>query len=384
MGAVGLKTYIWNNALKSIVLLACFPVLILAVTYAVALIVVAMDDPSVGRGLVDAAHLLPQLVPIALAATAAWYVIAWFIHQPLIAAATGARRVSRQEEPRLYNLVENLAISRGLPVPAVRIVETDALNAYASGIRKGNYSITVTRGLLENLDDNELQAVLGHEMTHIINGDVRLLVVCTIFVGIVSLGAELLIRAFGWGGFWMPLPMGGRRSRDDRRGGGGGGGALVLILIAVAIFIVARLLALLLRLALSRRREFMADAGSVELTKNPDAMIMALRKIEGRSTIPRVPGEVREMFFDNALRSGIEGLFATHPPVEARVAALVRYAGGHDPGPLALPPPGAAQLPGGVLPQRRGPWAQQRGPWARPRRGPWGGQEDSDRRGPWG
>jgi heat shock protein HtpX len=359
MGSVGLKTYIWNNALKSVLLLAGFPVLVLAITYAVALILVSVEDPTVEQGLRDAWASMPELIPIALVATAIWYVIAWFAHQPLIAATTGAHAITRAEEPRLYNIVENLCISRGLPVPAIRIVETEALNAYASGVRKGNYSVTVMRGLLDHLDDRELEGVLAHEMTHIRNGDVRLLVISTIFVGIVSLAGELIIRSFGWGGFWFP---GGRRwgrSREDgeRRGGGG---AIILILIAIAIFLVARFLAIILRLALSRKRELLADAGAVELTKDPDALIAALRKIEGRSDMPRVPGDIREMFFDNAIKSGFERLFATHPPIEARVDALVRYAGGHDPGPLPLALP-SAEAPPSFIPAE-GPWGR-RSPW---------------------
>jgi heat shock protein HtpX len=363
MGSVGLKTHIWNNLWKSVLLLAGFPVLMLAVVYAVALIIVAMDNPSVEVGLVQAERMLPELIPIALVVTAAWYVIAWFIHQPLIAATTGAERVSRTEEPRLYNIVENLCISRGLTVPSIRIVETDALNAYASGVRRSNYCVTATRGLLDNLNDQELEAVLAHEMTHIRNGDVRLLVIATIFVGIVSLGGELIIRSFGWGGWWFPAGRRFRRSRDDGEGRGGGGGAIILILIAVAIFLVARLLAIVLRLALSRKREILADAGSAELTKNPDALIMALRKIEGRSDIPRVPGDIREMFFDNAIKNGFERLFATHPPIQVRIDALVRYAGGHDPGPLTLAPPGQPDAPAGMaIPAAEGPWGR-RGPW---------------------
>ncbi|HVV92340.1 MAG TPA: M48 family metallopeptidase [Hyphomicrobiales bacterium] len=364
MGSVGLKTHIWNNLLKSVLLLAGFPVLVLAVTYAVALLLVSGQDPTVGEGLDEAARLMPHLIPIALIATAIWYVIAWFVHQPLIAATTGAQSVTRAEEPRLYNLVENLCISRGLTVPSIRIVETDALNAYASGVRKGNYCVTATRGLLDALDDRELEAVLAHEMTHIRNGDVRLLVIATIFVGIVSLGGELIIRSFGWGGWWFPSGRRWGRSRDDgeRRGGGG---AIILILIAVAIFLVARLLAIVLRLALSRKRELLADAGSVELTKDPDALITALRKIEGRSDIPRVPGDIREMFFDNAIRNGFERLFATHPPIQVRIDALVRYAGGHDPGPLPLAPPPAPETPDAPP-----SFIPAEGPWGR--RGPWG------------
>ena len=205
-------------------------------------------------------------------------------------------------------------------MPRLRIIETDARNAFASGVRKGQYSITVTRGLMNALDDAELEAVLGHELTHIENRDVQLLVVSAVFVGIISLVGDLLIRA--------PRALLWSTSRGSGGGGGGGGaaaapraaaagaaggggGAIVLILIAVAIFIIARLLAIALSFALSRKREFLADAGSVELTKDPDAMISALRKIAGHSEV-HAPAQVQEMFLDHPRQPGSA---ASSPPI---------------------------------------------------------------------
>src|SRR5690606_28094584 len=208
-------------------------------------------------------------------------------------------KIERSSAPRLYNMVENLAISRGRPIPSIRIIETPVLNAYASGVRREHYAITVTRGLLDTLDDGELEAVLAHEMTHIINRDVQLIMVAAIFADIVSLGGDLLMRGFFRGGvrYRPTYRTGGSNSSPGK--GGGGGGAMVLILIAIAIFIIARLSALALRLAISRRREYMADAGAVELTKNPDAMISALRKIENRSELGAIPGQVEALFIDS-------------------------------------------------------------------------------------
>jgi heat shock protein HtpX len=169
---------------------------------------------------------------------------------------------------------------------------------------------------------------------------------------------------YGGGGGGWSTGGGGSRSRSR---GGGGGGLIILILIAVAIFIVARLLAIALRFAMSRKREFLADAGSVELTKNPDAMISALRKIEGRSEIA-APAQIQEMFLDHPRQSGIGSLFATHPSVDARVANLVRFAGGHDPGPIAALP---AAEPEAAAPEAPAdgphPWGEAvPGPWDRP------------------
>jgi heat shock protein HtpX len=326
----------------------------------------------VADGIANAIALIPSLAPVAVIASLVWFAIAYFANQWIIDAATGAEEVSRASEPRLWNLLENLCISRGLRVPALRIIEDNALNAYASGIREGRYSITVTRGLLEALDDAELEAVLGHELTHIRNRDVQLLVVCAVFVGIISLVADILFRSPSFfangGGGWSG--GGGYRGGSSRREsrGGGGGGAIILILIAIAIFILARVLAVALRMAVSRKREFLADAGSVDLTKNPDAMISALRKIEGRSAL-EAPAQIKPMFIDLPVGAGLSGLFATHPSIEARVKALVEYAGGHDPGPMPLPSP--ATLPPAHAPSATatgGPWGQRHhpGPWDHP------------------
>jgi heat shock protein HtpX len=223
-------------------------------------------------------------------------------------------------------------------------MESDALNAFASGLNQRQYSITVTSGLLANLDDAELEAVLGHELTHIRNGDVRMLVIAVIIAGVIGFFAELIFRLMFQSGFRYG---GGRSGGSDR----GKGGAAVAIVIAVVLVAVAWLLSIVIRFALSRRREYLADAGSVELTKNPDAMIMALRKIENRGELEGATSAVMEMCVDNP-REGFADLFATHPSIDRRVAALVAHAGGHDPGPLALPPP--------KEPGQPGPWDEAR------------------------
>jgi heat shock protein HtpX len=216
------------------------------------------------------------------------------------------------------------------------MMESDALNAFATGLNEKQYSVTVTTGLLARLDDPEVEAVLGHELTHIRNGDVRLLVIAVIIAGVISFFAELVFRALFQGGFsWR----GSRGSSSSERGKGGAGAA---VLIALALIAIAWLLSIVIRFALSRQREFLADAGSVELTKNPDAMISALRKIENRGELEGSTSAVMEMCVDNP-RSEFADLFATHPSIDARVEALVKFAGGHDPGPLALPEPADEQ-----------------------------------------
>ena len=327
MAAYGLYTHIQSNRRRSIALLVGLFVLVYVMVYAGALVAEALSvNADLNTLLRLAWNDLIRASPVATVGTAAWIAIAYYFHQSMIDALTGGREVTRTEQPRLYNLLENLCISRGITMPKLKIMESDALNAFSTGMNEKQYSITVTTGLLAILDDAEVEAVLGHELTHIRNGDVRMMVIAVIIAGVISFFAELVARLWFYNGFSFG------RSRDRE---GGGSGAGFAILIAVALLVVAYVLSFLIRLALSREREYLADAGSVELTKNPDAMISALRKIEGRGELPGATSAVMEMCVDNP-REGFGELFDTHPTVENRVAALVKYAGGHDPGPIAL------------------------------------------------
>ncbi len=362
MAAYGLYSHIESNRRRSLALLIGLFLLVYALVYAGALTAEALSvNADVGTLLRRAFSDLIAAAPLATLGTALWVVIAYFFHQNMIDAVTGGREVTRAEAPRLYNILENLCISRGITMPKLKVMQSDALNAFATGMNQKQYSITVTSGLLNLLDDAEIEAVLGHELTHIRNGDVRMMVVAVVIAGAISFVAELVFRLWFYNGFSLR----GSRSSDER--GGGGGGAGVAILIAVALLVVAYALSFIIRLALSRSRESLADAGSVELTHNPDAMISALRKIEGRGELPGATSAVMEMCVDNP-REGFGELFDTHPTVESRVAALVKFAGGHDPGPIALPPPAreAGAPSNAEEPAATGPW----GPAAEP--GPWG------------
>ncbi len=350
MGAFGLKTHIWNNNLASIFLLAMFPVLLLLIAYALTLLFTAGSYADTGTAMREAMYQMPVIAPFAVAAAGIWFGIAWMGHSAMIDAAVGAKSLTRQDNPQLYNMLENLCVSRGMPMPRLKIVETDAMNAFATGLSDKRASITFTRGLLDRLNRDEVEAVMAHELTHVRNKDIRLLVIAIIFVGIISFVGEMLVR----GMFYSSMGRrGGGRRGGGQRGGGKGGGAVILI--AIAIMVVAYTLAILIRFAMSRRREYLADAGAVELTKNPDAMITALRKISGSAPVQNAPGMVREMFLHHP-KADFMDMFATHPPIEKRIAALVQYAGGRDPGPGA-PPPAAAS-------QDDGPWgARPAGPW---------------------
>ena len=336
MAAYGLYTHIQSNKRRSIALLIGLFVLVYLLVYAGALVGEALTsdaplDELMRAALRDALYAAPW----ATLGTALWILIAYKFHQAMIDAVTGGREVTRQEEPRLYNLLENLCISRGITMPKLKVIEDDSLNAFATGMNAKQYSITVTSGLINSLDDAEIESVLGHELTHIRNGDVRMLVIAVIIAGVIAFFAELVFRLMFQGGVsWRSS-----RSDGDRKGAG------VAILIALVLIAIAWVLSIVIRFALSRQREYLADSGSVEL--------------EGRGELPGATSAVMEMCIDNP-RGGFSNIFDTHPPVDARVAALVKFAGGHDPGPLALPEPGetaaAEETESGDQPGPGGPW----------------------------
>jgi heat shock protein HtpX len=359
MAAYGLYSHIQSNRRRSIALLVGLFFLVYLFVYAGALTAEALSVNADIDVLMQLAWRdLIAAAPLATLGTALWVAVAYYFHQSMIDAITGGREVTRTQQPRLYNLLENLCISRGITMPKLKVMDSDALNAFATGMNEKQYSITVTSSLLNSLDDAEIESVLGHELTHIRNGDVRMMVIAVIIAGAISFFAELFFRLWFYGGFRGP------RSSEERRGGGAG----LAILIAIALIVVAYVLSFVIRLALSRSRELLADAGSVELTKNPDAMISALRKIEGRGELPGATSAVMEMCIDNP-REGFGELFDTHPSVDTRVAALVKFAGGHDPGPIALPSPESEAAV--VDSAETGPWGPpaQSGPWNPPQRG---------------
>jgi heat shock protein HtpX len=360
--ALGLSTYRWNNNIKSVLLLLAFPLLLLALVgvifYAFGWVSIQPPHNAIDPNLLRSFGLDPNSCrswaytealknftvcrpfdfavsaiyawwPMITGICAVWVLVGYFFNDNIIHMATGAKAVTRTENPKLYNTLENLCISRGLKTPNLYIIDTDAMNAYASGIDQKSFAITVTSGLLQRLDDKEVEAVLGHELTHIINRDCRLLIVTIVFVGMISFAAQLLWRSL------RVMSYGRSNSKN------GGAAILIFILIAAVASAIGYMLALVLRFALSRRREYLADAGSVELTKNPEALISALKKISCNCDVPHVPSEVRQMFIENppSLLGG-EGLFCTHPPIAARIHVLEEL-GGLPP----TPPSGHSVIP---------------------------------------
>lgn len=346
--AFGLYTHMRNNRWRSAFLIAGLFVLVLLVTFAFVLIIDGQTRPgSLSDHLGYAVRQTVIYAPIAFALTGLWVLIGFGANTAMIAWASGSGEVSRESDPTLYRLVENLCISRGMAVPKLAIIETDALNAFASGVNEKQYTITVTRGLLNALNEAELEAVLAHELTHIRNGDVKLMIIAVLIAGVVSFFGEMMVR----GQRFSNVQVTHRGSDGEGRGRGGGGAA---VLIGIAILVVAWFLSVVIRFALSRSREYLADAGAVELTKNPDAMISALLKISGRADIPGVPSGIMDMCIEND-PDDFGDIFATHPSISKRVQALQAYAGGRMP---PSPPRISQREPLPNLVERRGPWGR--------------------------
>src|ERR1700722_14199450 len=235
MAAYGLYSHIQSNRRRSIALLIGLFFMVYLLVYAGALAAEALSVPADVDTLLQLALAdTIKATPFATIGTVLWIVIAYYFHQSMIDALTGGREVQRTEQPRLYNILENLCISRGITMPKLKIIDGDELNAFATGMNARQYSITVTTGLLNRLNDAEIESVLGHELTHIRNGDVRMMVIAVIIAGIVSFFAELVFRLFFYKGFSS------RGGRSD--GGRKGGGAALAILIAIGLLAVAYLL----------------------------------------------------------------------------------------------------------------------------------------------
>jgi heat shock protein HtpX len=310
---IGIQSQITRNNRMSVVFLLAFPALILATVYAF-LLFIGQDEEGVNFDAVN--DLFVNAVPFVIFVTGAWFAIAYWMHGAMISAATGSKTLSRKDNMRIYNLVENLCMSQGMTMPKVNIIEDPALNAFASGLNEKSYTVTLTRGIINELNDEELEGVIAHELMHIKNKDVRLLVISIIFVGIFSFLVQVLFRSFLYGGHSR------KKNKQDGK----------LVIVALVIAAVAYFLSLLFKFGLSRKREYMADAGAADMTKKPWALASALRKISGNHEVNSVKGEdVKEMFIyykpetSAGISSMLSGLFATHPPIKKRIDVLENF-----------------------------------------------------------
>ncbi|MBN2699355.1 MAG: M48 family metallopeptidase [Bacteroidales bacterium] len=318
----GLQSQIRKNNFNSVVILLMFPLVLFGLTWLFFLLTSWGQSQALSTG-EGPVNLLPAInsgfirtVPWITLGVAVWFLIAWFSHTAMINRATGSRPLERKENKRVYNLVENLCITAGIPMPKINIIEDHSLNAFASGISPKTYTVSLSRGIIEKLDDKELETVIAHELTHIRNRDVKLLIISVIFVGIFAFIAETVFRSVRFG----------------RVSGNNKGGSAVAIIIALILAVVGYLMASLFRFALSRKREYLADAGSAELTRNPLALASALRKISGDPVIEAVKrNDVAQMFIENPQMElknssfSFSTLFATHPPIQKRIELLEQF-----------------------------------------------------------
>ncbi|EFC71375.1 M48 family metallopeptidase [Prevotella sp. oral taxon 299] len=331
MQYVGVQSQIRKNNRLTILLLLMFPVIILGTIW---VFLVVLNYFNNGYYLEDGtmayevnfasvnAYFL-HILPYVLGAVGLWFVIAYYGNASMIKAATKAQPLKRSENPKVYNMVENLCMSIGMDMPQVNIVNDPQLNAFASGINKKTYAVTLTTGIIDRLNDEELAGVIAHELTHIRNHDTKLLITSIVFVGIVSTIMTMLLRML-----YYSFILGGNR-RDKKEGGGS---VILIILIGAVLAIVAYFFTLLTRFAISRKREYMADAGGAEITGNPLALASALRKISNDPGLDGVNrADIAQMFImypdemEPGLLGMVDSLFSTHPDVKKRIAILEQF-----------------------------------------------------------
>lgn len=322
MQYVGIQTQQSRNNFRSLLLLFLFPCLVVGLTYLFCyllnLLAYQSDGLSTAQILNYSTGMFINLVPYVVGGVLIWFLIAYFANTSIINSATGSEPLSRKDNKRVYNLVENLCMSQGMKMPKVNIIHDNSLNAFASGINERTYTVTLSQGIIDKLDDQELEAVIAHELSHIRNNDVRLLIISIVFVGIFAMLAQVAMRSIYYSSM--------TRSRNNKNN------AALLILLVMVVAAIGYFFSMLMRFAISRKREYLADAGSAEMTKNPLALASALRKISADPDIEAVQREdVAQLFIEHpgkqakSILSGLSGLFATHPPIEKRIQVLEQF-----------------------------------------------------------
>ena len=329
MSYVGLHTQQRRNTLRSIMLLITFPLIICAMVWLFFYVISLMGSNNnyYVDHFAEACDGTIQTLPWIAIIVTAWFFIAYMTNTSMVRHATGARPLERRENPRVYNIVENLTMSCGMPMPKVNVIDTPELNAFASGIDDASYTVTVTTGICDRLNDEELAGVIGHELTHIRNRDTRLLIVSIVFVGIMSTVMSLAFRMC-----WNTFVYGGGSRRSSSNEKGGGVAIIVMMLVAAVLAAVGYFFTLLTRFAISRKREYMADAGGAEMCGNPLALASALRKIshyplpapEGRDDVAQLY-IIHSALSDGGISNFFASMFSTHPSTESRIKYLEQF-----------------------------------------------------------
>jgi heat shock protein HtpX len=246
----------------------------------------------------------------------------YFAGDKLVLAASGAKEVSQQSAPQLMNVVQEMSLAAGVPMPKVYIIDDTAPNAFATGRDPKHASVAITTGLLQKLDREELQGVIGHELSHVRNFDIRFTLLVAVLVGSIALLADFFLRFTFWGG--------GRRGGGDRDRGGGGLAAIIFV-VAIILAIIAPFIARLVQLAVSRQREYLADASAVELTRNPRGLEQALAKISGDREVLEVANRATQhLYFTNPIKKfekRSSSMFSTHPNIVDRINRLRQLSG---------------------------------------------------------
>ena len=250
-------------------------------------------------------------------------VASYYSGDKVVLGVSKARRVDATSQPQLINVVTELTLAAGIPMPAVYTIDDSAPNAFATGRDPKHASIAVTTGLLQKMDREELQGVIGHELSHVRNYDIRYSLLVGVMVGTIALVADFFLRFTFWGGF------GGRRSSNDREGGGGL--QVIIFVLALVLAVLAPIFARLVQLAVSRQREYMADASSVELTRNPQGLERALAAISEDPEVLEVANRATQhLYFTIPIKKfeqRSKGLFSTHPPIVDRINRLRALSG---------------------------------------------------------
>lgn len=251
---------------------------------------------------------------IAAAVAVIYFLISWYAGASMILSMNGAREIRHEDAPQLWNVVEEISIAAGLPMPKVYLIEDSAMNAFATGRDPQHASVAITRGLMEKLNREELQGVMAHEMSHVRNYDIRFAMLMAVMVGSVVLVCDMV---------WRSAFFGRRRSNDSK---GSGQSQAIMAIIALVLSIIAPLLASIIQLAVSRQREYLADASAVELTRNPAGLISALRKLsDDPAELKGASRGTQHLYIVNPLlkkKQGKDSLFSTHPSLASRIERI--------------------------------------------------------------
>lgn len=249
-----------------------------------------------------------SVVVLAVIVSAIMSIFSYFVSDKIALASSGAKQITSTDNPYVYRLVENLSITQGLPIPKIYIIPSPALNAFATGRDPEHASIALTSGIIEALENEELEGVIAHELSHVKNYDIRVMTIVVVLVGAIGLLADFVFRG-------RLLGIGRKNNNSE------GGGALAIL--GLVALIISPIIAQLIQLAISRKREYLADASGALLTRYPEGLARALEKIQNSNIpFPKASSATAHLFISNPFKTRGKTLFSTHPPIEDRIKKL--------------------------------------------------------------